>query len=67
MDSWVKVGYFTLAFRKVNEIDYPDVAARSLVTLPLTDQTGKPLANGLYYIVIHTNQGRSILKLLVIR
>jgi hypothetical protein len=65
--SGVKVSYFTLAFRRVNELHFPSVPAGGTVTLPLVDEGGTPLANGLYYIVVQTDQGRSLLKLLVIR
>jgi hypothetical protein len=65
--SSVRVDYFTVAFRKVNEIPPQNVQAGSVITLPLTDKWGNPLASGLYYIVVQSNRGRSILKLLVLR
>jgi hypothetical protein len=37
------------------------------VSIPLTDDEGNPLANGLYYIVVVNQQGRAIGKLLVIK
>ncbi len=64
----VKVEVFTLAFRKVNQITLFNVSAGILdISLPLTDRDGKPLANGLYYVVIQTPQGRFVTKLLVVR
>jgi hypothetical protein len=35
--------------------------------LPLSDRNGKPLANGLYYVLIQTPFGKSVEKLLVLR
>ena len=59
---------FTTAFRRVNEITLPNVPAGTTdVALPLTDQKGTPLANGIYYVVVHTSQGRFITKLMVLR
>jgi hypothetical protein len=43
------------------------VGAGQTVVLELKDRSGTPLADGLYYLVVTTNQGRSILKLLVLR
>ena len=64
----VEVLVFTLAFRKVNEIVLSNVSAGTTdVALPLTDKEGRPLANGIYYVLVITPQGRSIGKLLVLR
>ena len=65
---WVHVEIFTTAFRKVNQIDLSNVSAGGqLVSIPLTDSHGSPLANGVYYIVVVNQQGRAIGKLLVQR
>ncbi len=67
-ESLVRVEIFTLAFRKVNEIDLTQVPAGiTSVTIPLKDMGGIPLANGLYYIIVQTPQGRLVTKLLVLR
>ncbi len=64
----VRVEIFTLAFRKVNEVDFNQVPEGTMtISFNLVDRSGKPLANGLYYVVINTNQGRFIAKLLVLR
>jgi hypothetical protein len=63
----VEVQVFTLAFRKVNELSFPQVRAGASVTIPLSDRWGTPLASGLYYTVVATNGKRTVLKLLVIR
>jgi hypothetical protein len=66
--SQVKILVFTTAFRLVNEIEETNVPAGVTdVTLPLTDHFGKPLANGLYYVVVVGPQVRLIDKLLIIR
>ncbi len=66
-ESLVRVEIFTLAFRKVNEIDLTQVpAGTTSVSIPLTDKGGIPLANGLYYVVVQTPQGRFVAKLLVL-
>ncbi len=65
--SDVKVQIFTLAYRKVQETFYPRITSGTDCLLPLVDKWGKPLADGLYYVVVHTSQGRTIGKLLVLR
>ncbi len=67
VSSDIRVAYFTVAFRKVNEISFKTVPAGTLLSLPLVDKRGISLASGLYYIVVQSQQGRSILKLLVLR
>jgi hypothetical protein len=67
-DSKVTIEVFTLAFRKVNTITLSNVPAGvSDIALPLTDREGRPFANGLYYVVVQTPQGRVIVKLLITR
>jgi hypothetical protein len=64
----VQISVFTTAFRRVNEVTLPNVPAGTTdIALPLADQGGKPLANGLYYVVIQTPQGRFVIKLMVLR
>jgi hypothetical protein len=64
----VTIEVFTLAFRKVNEITLSNVPAGITdIALFLTDRGGKPLANGLYYLLVQTPQGRSITKIMVLR
>lgn len=64
----VTVVIFTTAFRKVNEIDLgalpPGVTD---FNLDLRDHWGRDLANGLYYVVVRTSQGKLTAKLLVNR
>ena len=64
----VQISVFTTAFRRVNEITISNVPVGTTdVALPLTDQQGTSLANGLYYVVVRTSQGRFIAKLMVLR
>jgi hypothetical protein len=65
--SDVKVQIFTLAFRKVQDKFYSQVPAGTDCPLELVDKSNKPLASGLYYVVVHTSSGRSIAKLLILR
>jgi hypothetical protein len=65
--SSVKIQVFTLAFRKVREINLAQVAAGTELNLTLNDDWGNILANGLYYLLVTTNQGRRIGKLLILR
>lgn len=66
--SQATISVYTTAFRRVNEINLPALPAGATdVALPLTDRWGKPLANGLYYVVVQTSQGRFITRLLVLR
>ncbi|HVM32406.1 MAG TPA: carbohydrate binding domain-containing protein [bacterium] len=56
----------TTAFRMVNRFTTPEMGG-SVVTLPLTDWRGTPLADGIYYVVVQSPAGRSILRLLILR
>jgi hypothetical protein len=64
----VRISLYTTAFRKVNAVDWGHLPAGTFnIPLSLTDRSGHPLANGLYYVVVQLNGQRSIYKLLVIR
>jgi hypothetical protein len=65
--SDVKVQVFTVAFRKVHEENFGGVLPNGSVLLALKDSRDKPLANGLYYVVVESEIGRSIGKLLIMR
>lgn len=65
--SDVKIQVFTTAFRKVQENTYYQIPCGTDCALALVDKWKKPLASGVYYVVVHTNTGRSIGKLLVVR
>jgi uncharacterized repeat protein (TIGR01451 family) len=62
----VTVKVFTTAFRMVNEFTRQSEGGTD-IALPLTNRSGAPLANGLYYVVVTTPEGRAIEKLLIIR
>jgi len=65
--SDVEVRIFTTTFRKVNEENFSNVPSGVAVTLTLIDERGTPLANGLYYLVVKTDSGTAIGKLLVLK
>jgi hypothetical protein len=65
--SDVKLQVYTTAYRKVRDVTIPTVAAGTDVNLDLVDKANATLADGLYYVVLTTNQGKSILKLLIMR
>lgn len=63
----VEVTIYTPAFRKVNYLEFRNVQPGSSVQIPLENQWGDPLADGLYYLRV-TASGKSwIVKLLVLR
>ena len=63
----VRMEIFTTAFRKVNAPPPSQQAGGATMDVPLTDKGGSPLANGLYYVVVNSPAGKSILKWLVLR
>jgi hypothetical protein len=63
-----QVKLYTTAFRMVNETTFHDIPAGTTnLALPLTDKEGKPLANGIYYVVVTANGQRFVGKLLVLQ
>ena len=64
----VRLLLFTTAYRKVLDQELgPMAAGMNDVVLILRDSKGKPLSNGMYYIVINTENARAIGKLLILR
>jgi hypothetical protein len=63
----VTIQVFTTAFRMVNSLPPKSETGGSHVTLPLTDRKGAPLADGLYYVLVTSPAGKSIVKLLILR
>jgi hypothetical protein len=57
----------TTAFRVVNQKSFANQAGAGLISLPVTDKNGTPLANGLYYVIVQSPAGRLVEKLLVLR
>jgi hypothetical protein len=66
-NTQVKLLVFTLAFRKVQEETLTVSAGSSLVWFKPVDKMDKPLANGLYYVIMTTPGKRYMLKLLILR
>jgi len=57
-----------VAYRKIAEWIYPSLPPRvNDLPLPVKDKWGTPLANGLYYLVINKSDGRTILKMIVLK
>jgi hypothetical protein len=65
--SEVRVAVYTTAFRKVNQMEFSNIQPGENVFIPLEDQWGTPLANGLYYLVMDDGRERYVLKLIVLR
>jgi hypothetical protein len=64
----VKVEIYTVAYRKVFNHTYELTYGNDVVLYaPITDNWNNPLASGVYYVVVTTNNGRSIGKMLVLR
>jgi hypothetical protein len=64
----VKVEIYTVAFRKVFDQSYPKTYGNDITLhAPIADKWNNPLASGLYYVVVTTNKGRSIGKMLILR
>jgi hypothetical protein len=65
--SDVKLRIFTTAFRKVLTLNLGALPAGSqTISVPLTNDHGQALANGIYYIEISDSQGRAIGKLMIL-
>jgi hypothetical protein len=65
--SDVTVKIFTVAFRKVVQRTYYNIPSGTAVPLELVDGWGRPLASGLYYVVVTTSGGQSIGKMIIQR
>ncbi len=65
-ESDVSIEIFTIAFRKVVSLNKSNIQPGEIVPIPLVDKSGAPLASGLYYTVVQTNRGRSVLKQLIL-
>jgi len=64
----VKFQIFTTAFRKIQEVDLGDLqAGTQTASFELRDSWGRPLANGVYYLVFSRGSERSVGKLLILR
>ena len=64
----VDIQIFTTAFRKINEIQLAQVPAGvTNYSYNLQDRWGRPLANGLYYVVVTVDGKRTVSKLLILK
>jgi hypothetical protein len=65
--SEVKVRIFTVAFRLVQQLVSSQSPMGKDIQIELKDNWGHPLASGLYYVVIETDLGRHVDKLIILR
>jgi hypothetical protein len=65
--SNVRIEFFTTAFRKIRDISFAQVPVGTDVRVALTDNWGNELADGIYYVVVTSSQGRSVAKLLLLK
>lgn len=62
-----RVRCFTMSYRLAADQTWDLMAEETKLTVVLRDSGGKTFANGLYYLMVDTPNGKSILKLLVLR
>ena len=66
--SYVTVELFTVAFRKVWKESLGQMGPGTVdFTIPLTDQTGAAIANGVYYVDVRIDGKHFIEKLMIMR
>jgi hypothetical protein len=65
--SDVKVQLYSVAYRNVLEQIFHNVASGQDVSIDLISSANHPFSGGLYYVVVTTNNGRTIGKLIVLR
>jgi hypothetical protein len=63
----VRLQVFTVNFRMMIDVTFKNVMVGESLSVTLTDSRGKPLANGVYYIVVYVDGKRLIAKLVVLR
>ena len=66
--DWAGMKLYTTAYRMVKHEKMENLTAgTNKLALDLNDDWGKPLANGIYYVVLTTPENKVVLKLLVLR
>ena len=65
--SDIQVQIYTVAFRLVQQQVFPQVPVGTDIQIDLKDKWGHSLARGLYYVVVTSENGKSIAKLLIVR
>lgn len=63
----VRVEIFTTSFRKAVDQTFRDLPSGTAVSVELKDRWGRPLADGIYYVVVTVDGRRSTAKLLILR
>jgi hypothetical protein len=61
------VQIFTVAFRLVQQQVFEQVPLGTDVPVELKDKAGKPLASGLYYVVVTIDKTKKIAKLMILK
>jgi hypothetical protein len=64
----LKIELFTTAYRKIASMNVgaAPVGVKNY-PLPLRDLKGRPLSNGVYYVVVTSNTGSAIGKLMILK
>jgi hypothetical protein len=65
--SDIRVEIFTIAFRKVKDETFRSVPASTAVAVSLTDAFGRPMSNGLYYVIVTARSGKATGIMLILR
>ena len=65
--SEVKVAVVTVYYRKVKVIDGDYPAGFSRIPIELVDNWQRPLANGVFYLMVESSAGRQVAKLMILR
>ena len=63
----VQATLYTSSFRRINSFSWSNVTPGTVLDIPLTDQNGNPLANGVYYLLVQAQGKRWVIKLMVLR
>ena len=63
----VEAVLYTVAYRRVVRFDLALTPGARTWVLTLRDASDKPLANGLYYLLLRTDTGEHVLKILILR
>jgi hypothetical protein len=63
----IKVEIFTIAFRCVRTDNFSQMPVGEDVLVPVQDNSGVDLADGVYYVRVTTAQGNKLVKLLILR
>jgi hypothetical protein len=63
----VRLRIFTASYRKVEDVTFTNVPSGRGLQVHLADSWGRPLANGIYYVVMTTPMKTYTTKLMVLK